>query len=365
MQAQIPPGYHRYAPWVWLIFLGFYFIRPLTGPMSTGEWLVFGLGLGLFLWAYFRLFRTERPAPYIWLVLLVALLEAPFNTGASSLFIYAAAFAGNLLPARRAAWHLAAILALLGLESWWLALPPTLWLPAYLVSVAVAAMGMLDRIRAEATRQKLRDRDEIERLAAVAERERIARDMHDVIGHTLSSVALKSELAGKLLARAETSPMSLEQARHQIDEVQQLARAALAQAREAIAGYRKRELRAELARLQQWLEEQNFQVTVNADLRRLPPQVESAASLILMEACTNIVRHSGGDRVTLVCEQRVDCLRLQVADNGGTLSISEGNGLYGIRERAVALGGRMRLGKDGGVQLEVELPLEAMCEAHH
>ncbi|MGL6161705.1 sensor histidine kinase [Microbulbifer sp.] len=364
MQAQIPPGYHKYAPWVWLIFLGFYFIRPLTGPMNTSEWLVFGLGLGLFLWAYFRLFHAEKPAPYIWLVLLVALLEAPFNTGASSLFIYAAAFAGNLLPARQATWHLTAILALLGLESWWLKLSPSLWLPAALVSMAVAAMGMLDRVRAEATRQKLRDRDEIERLAAVAERERIARDMHDVIGHTLSSVALKSELAGKLLARAGTSPMSLEQARLQVTEVQQLARTALAQAREAIAGYRNRELRAELSRLRQWLEEQNFQVTVNADLHRLPPRVESAATLILLEACTNIVRHSGGDRVALACEQQSDCLRLEVSDNGPAPTVTEGNGLRGIRERAQTLGGRLHYRTDGGVQLEVSLPLEASCDVY-
>lgn len=364
MQSHTSPGYHKYAPWVWLIFLGFYFIRPFAAPMSGGEWLLFALGLGLFLWAYFRLFQATNPRPYIWLVLLVAMLEAPFNSGASSLFIYAAAFSGNLLPGRQATWYIAATLTLLGLESWWLQLPASLWLPAALVSMAVGAMGVLDRIRGEATRQKLRDRDEIERLAAVAERERIARDMHDVIGHTLSSVALKSDLAEKLLARADTSPMSLEQARRQVAEVQQLARAALAQAREAITGYRKRELRAELARLQQWLQEQNFRVAVSAELQQLPPRVESAAALILLEACTNIVRHSDGDSVALTCQQRADCLRLQVADNGDTAPLSEGNGLRGIRERARALGGRMHLDVREGVRLKVELPLGALCEEH-
>ncbi|MFC6634043.1 sensor histidine kinase [Microbulbifer taiwanensis] len=362
MQLHKSPDHHRFAPWVWLIFLGFYFIRPFAAPMSGGEWLLFALGLALFLWAYFRLFRATEPRPYIWLVLLLALVEAPFNNGASSLFIYAAAFSGNLLPGRQAALHLAAILSLLGLESWWLNLPATLWMPASLVSVAVGAMGILDRIRGEATRQRLRDREEIERLATVAERERIARDMHDVIGHTLSSVALKSELAGRLLARAETSPMSLEQARHQVAEVQQLARAALTRAREAIAGYRERELGAELARLQQWLEEQNFQVEVNTDFQRLPPRVESAAALILMEACTNVVRHSTGDTVVMDCKGRADRLQLCVADNGDTRAVIEGNGLRGIRERARSLGGQVRCSAANGVRIEVELPLGEACE---
>ncbi|MCW8126632.1 sensor histidine kinase [Microbulbifer halophilus] len=363
MQDQAPPGYHRYAPWVWLIFLGFYLIRPFAAPMGGGEWLLFAVGLGLFLWAYFRLFRTATPAPYIWLVLLVALVEAPFNDGASAMFIYAAAFSGNLLPGRSAAWHLAAVLALLGLESWWLSLSPALWLPASLVSVAVAAMGMLDRVRSEATRQKLRDREEIERLAAVAERERIARDMHDVIGHNLSSIALKSELAERLLARACSSPLSLEQARCQVTEVQGLARAALAQAREAIAGYHRRELGAELERLRQWLRERGFAVEIEWTATALPARIESAAAMIFLEACTNIQRHSNGDRVHLTCRREGHHLLLRVADNGDTASVREGNGLLGIRERARELGGEMQYRAIGGVQLEVTLPLEDTLES--
>ncbi|WP_346838458.1 histidine kinase [Microbulbifer sp. SAOS-129_SWC] len=363
MYFRSPPGHHRFAPWVWLIFLGFYAFRPLVAPMTSAEWLLFGAGLGLFLWAYFRALHRCHAAPYIWLITLVGAVEAPFNAGASALFIYAAAFSGNRLPQRQAGAHLAALLAVIGLESWLLQLSPAFWLPASLVSMAVGTMGILDRVQSAAARQQAHDRDEIERLAKVAERERIARDMHDVIGHHLSSIALKSELAGRLLAHAGTSPMSLEQARHQLDEVQQLARAALSQARETIAGYRRRELRAELQQLRQWLQEQGFRVELAMALEQLTPRIESAAALILLEACTNIQRHSDGDRVALECRQRADCLQLRVADNGRASNIVEGNGLRGMRERARALGGQMRYHTEAGMQLEVELPLETRIEA--
>ena len=363
MNFKSPPGHHRFMPWVWLIFLGFYAFQPLFAPLSPGELLLFGAGLVVFLWAYFRALGSCRPARYIWLITVVGAVEAPFNPGAAALFIYAAAFSGNMLPKRQATAHLAVLFAVIGLESWLLQLSPAFWLPAALVSMAVGTAGILDRVQRAAARQQALDRDEIEHLAKVAERERIARDMHDVIGHHLSSIALKSELAGRLLARAETSPMSLEQARHQISEVQQLARAALTQARETIAGYRQRELRSELEHLRQWLLEQGFNVEMTMLLGQLSPRIESAAALILLEACTNIQRHSNGDRVSLECRQLSDRLQLTITDNGRASNVVEGNGLRGMRERARALGGQMHYRTEAGMQLDIELPLETSIEA--
>ena len=187
-------------------------------------------------------------------------------------------------------------------------------------------------------------------LAKVAERERIARDMHDVLGHTLSVVVLKSELAGKLVG-ADT-----ERARREIGEVETIARQALSEVREAIRGYRAEGITAEIARARRTLEAAGVRLDSQAQAVRLEPAHESVLSLVLREAVTNILRHAGATTCRLRLASDSGSTHLSVHDDGHGAIAHQGNGLRGMRERIEALGGRLQIDSRQGTCLTVDIP---------
>ncbi|MEL1265508.1 sensor histidine kinase [Pseudoxanthomonas putridarboris] len=225
------------------------------------------------------------------------------------------------------------------------------WMPV--VTVVVGAVVAVDRINREREAVLKLSQDEVRRLAALAERERIGRDLHDLLGHTLSLVALKSDLAGRLVER---DPQA---ARHEIGEVSRVARDALSQVRRAVTGIRAAGLAAELASAKLLLETDGVAFRYAADDASLPPQVETVLALTLREAVTNIQRHARASlaEVSLAASPREVTLR--VRDNGAGGAIAPGNGLTGMRERVEAHGGRLRIesAPRQGTQLEATLPI--------
>jgi two-component system sensor histidine kinase DesK len=200
-----------------------------------------------------------------------------------------------------------------------------------------------------------RSQNEIMRLATLAERERIGRDLHDLLGHTLSVVALKSELARKLIDR------DLDAARSEISEVERVARDALSQVRNAVSGIRSTALSAELIAATALLEAQGVKVKCETENVKLPHDRETALALSLREAATNIQRHSGASGVTIRVRKEPNEVVVEVADNGHGGRIVPGNGLNGMRERLGGVGGTLSLTsiKDGGTLLRAAVPLAA------
>ena len=197
-------------------------------------------------------------------------------------------------------------------------------------------------------------------LAALAERERIARDLHDVLGHTLSVIVLKAELAGRLIDRDP------QRAASEIAEVERTARNALAEVREAIGGYRARGLVAEIEAARRTLDAAG--VTLQCDAMPstntgLRANEETVLALALREAVTNIVRHARATTCTLRFHMEDGQHRLTVADNGEHSATREGNGLRGMRERVEALGGRVLLDRTTGTRLLIALPAHAESNA--
>ena len=194
--------------------------------------------------------------------------------------------------------------------------------------------------------------DEVRRLAATAERERIGRDLHDLLGHTLSLIALKSELAGKLLAR---DPVA---ARREIADVERITRDALAQVRSAVSGMRAAGLVGELASARLMLECAGVRFSYSGFDCELPSAQESCLALALREAVTNVQRHAAAANAH--AELIVDAAgaQLTVRDDGSGSVAAHGNGLNGMRERAEALGGSLRIdaARGKGTQLIVRLP---------
>jgi two-component system sensor histidine kinase DesK len=238
--------------WIWLAYCFFLWIEPILEPARHIALATLGVFL-LFLPIYFTYIRTCNNVLRRWMVLLIVLLGAltfPWNTGGVTFMIYAAAFLPFcVLSTWRIVLFFFVELASLAAEILWVPWHGVhqSWYSVVFNGFLILMIGVGNIVYAQKERSERRMRraeEEIEALAAVAERERIARDLHDVLGHTLSLIVLKSELAARLL----TSETAFDPARAAVEiaEVERTARTALAEVREAIGGYRSRGLAAEI-----------------------------------------------------------------------------------------------------------------------
>jgi two-component system sensor histidine kinase DesK len=203
-----------------------------------------------------------------------------------------------------------------------------------------------------------RSQQQIEQLATVAERERIARDLHVLLGHTLSSIALKAELAEKLAEAGQ-----VEKSIDEISQVAQITREALSEVRQAVSGYKSKDPQAEVDKIVSRLADKKFNVVQEISLRNLTPKAESSLLLILKEAVTNILRHSNGDRVMIKTQQTEKSILLTIFDNGTHFKDKNkqplfSNGLTGIVERVNALNGQFTIDTNKGFELNIILPTE-------
>jgi two-component system sensor histidine kinase DesK len=176
--------------------------------------------------------------------------------------------------------------------------------------------------------------------------------MHDVLGHTLSLIVLKSELAGRVIERDP------ERAGKEIKDIEQSARQALAEVREAIGGYRSEGLAAEVARAQHTLEIAGVETKCEIVAPTLTPAADTVLSLALREAVTNIVRHADARHCSLKSVRNNGSFSLSIEDDGRGGQMREGNGLRGMRERIEALGGSFACDSKQGTRLEIRLPLK-------
>ncbi|MFD0738857.1 sensor histidine kinase [Lysobacter koreensis] len=314
------------------------------------------LSVLVFLPLYFAGYRSSGARMLACMLGIAALGYAllPFNPFANTYIVYAAGFAAFLGRAlwQRSAW-LAGVLVLFLVEILLLRYPLFVFALTAVISVAVF-FGNHFFIENNRKRAELKlSHDEVRRLAALAERERIGRDLHDLLGHTLSMVALKSELAGKLLER---DPLA---ARREIDEVGRVARDALSQVRRAVSGIRAAGLAAELASAKLLLESDGVALRYQRADVPLTPELETVFALTLREAVTNIQRHARAQHAQVTLETDGEEAVLRIVDDGRGGALVPGNGLAGMRERIEALGGRLRVdaGSGRGTCIEARLPL--------
>lgn len=361
-----------WTPYAWLVYLVIFLLEPAArwhaGSMTAVYAATTAIGLAVFLASYFRGFWA-RGRELLLLIAFQALLGvvfAPVNLGSSVFFIYAASFAANIERYGVGALVIGAV-ALTGfLTSWATEAPLFFWIAAVGFPLLIGFVS-LHQTQVRRTNVKLRlAQEQIEHLAAVAERERIARDMHDVLGHTLSLIVLKSELASKLATRDP------ERAAREIRDVEAVARKALREVRETIRGYRA-SLVEEVEQSRALLGAAGIRAVIAVEATSLGRSVEETLALALREAVTNVVRHSGAG----VCRIRLHIDHghaiLEIEDDGrgtgegdvaagGDARTREGHGLRGMRERVEAIGGTIRrgVGREGhGLRLEVRIPIAA------
>lgn len=343
-----------WTPYAWLVYLAILPVGPALSRASALEWGLTLLGIAVFLVLYFLGHRRQgrRLLPVLGGIILLGLLFSPFNWGGTVFFIYAAGFLGRVGPPAVGMRYLAVIVAILGLQAWLMPLPPQSWIPGLVFSLLIGGVNIhYGEVRRSGARLRLAQ-EEVERLARVAERERIGRDLHDLLGHTLSLITLKSELAAKLARRDPA------RAEAEMREVESISRQALTEVRRAVRGYRSQSLEAELSRARVTLVAAGLELAVEAGPYRLAPERESALALALREAVTNVVRHARADRCRVELGQVGDEVRLLVADDGRGGEAPEGAGLAGMRERIEALGGRVERDGGRGTRLTVALPAQ-------
>jgi two-component system sensor histidine kinase DesK len=360
--------------WAWtsLVYSSFLFIQPFMASSLT-LWIatitVFGLFFAVF-FGYIRAVSLGRPLRF-WMVaatFALGLLTFPWNPGGATFFVYAAVFLPYSIESiRRILWLFLLECSLILVEGCilffsatnsWFHLRWPILLIAFFLFVVIAGSNFILTEQKRADDKLLAAQEENIALASVAERERIARDLHDVLGHTLSVILMKAELAGRLV------PLDPARATAEISEVEQTARFALKEIREAIAGYRARGLAAEIEAARRTLDMVGVAMVTEGDpfhAASLSLQEETALALALREAVTNIVRHASAKTCRLRFIAEAGQRRMMIEDDGPNCVTREGNGLRGMRERIESLRGHLLLQNaienQRGTRLVLELPL--------
>jgi two-component system sensor histidine kinase DesK len=345
-----------WAPYAWLVFLAFFYIQPVMEHPSWRSLMTANAIVAVFLVLYFSIFWVRAPFTYLLLVCMAAmgLGLANVNQGSSVFIIFTSSFIPWVTgTAKRALIALSMLVTAIALHVVLFHPPLGFWVTSLVVTLGVGLSNIhfADKNRDD---QKLRmAQSEIEHLAKVAERERIARDLHDVLGHSLSVIIVKSTLAGKLL---EKYP---EKARSEISDIEKVSREAMAEIRNTLRGYSTYKLSEEIQRAESALSSAGVALRSETAEVKMTPAQESVVALIMREAVTNVVRHSQARNCKLrLAASNGDCI-FEIQDDGRGGSLLEGNGLRGMRERVEALGGTITRDMSAGTKLTFEFPLAA------
>ena len=355
------------GPLLGLVFL-IYPIRAVLTSGSSSARVLLALGgaalfAGVFLWLIW--FHDplsssadpsevrKRRAAIAFLAILALTLNLILGSEWRMLFFHVNVAAGIMLLSRDA------YVAIAGLAVCTLTLGITsgmAWLVLPTVAIGLWATAFVRQVAAVAELQAARE--EIARLAVAEERLRFARDLHDLLGHSLSLITLKSELAGRLL------PGAPERAAAEIRDVEGVARRALREVREAVAGYRQPTLDRELYGAREALEAAGISCRIENRVGVLPTATDAVLAWTVREGVTNVIRHSRASRCEILLTRDGDEVHAEISDDGGGSSLgvtglTTGSGLRGLAERVEASGGdfEARPLPEGGFRLRVSLPL--------
>lgn len=348
-------------PWLWLLFSIYYFIPFFYVEPAWSFHGVLLLAYGIFVGLFLLAIRFIK-APGSWQfrgvlagMLVLGMLIMPLSPGSSTCFAYAAFLLGYILPLRRVLLALLLMAAVTVLISCNLANPQLYLLaPSIIGILATGGWGYLEQMRFRLQAQVLKSQEETRTLAAIAERERIARDLHDLLGHTLSSIAITAELAEKLLERQRP-----EEALERIRALHQVAREGLGLVRQTVSGYKHRGLGGEVLRLCDTLRARGFTVHIEGSIPELDARAETIAILTLTELTTNVLRHSNGSHCVLSFARHEDHTEIHFSDNGKIRQLQPGNGLRGIQERLHSIGARLTIDTRQATCFRMLLPVFA------
>jgi len=321
------------------IFLGYLLIFFIPYLFQAPAWRdvfekvvpVFALFLVTYAVAYGG--RSQWVTPAAWAMNLIGFLASPLGGIWTVFNIQGVAAVAGLRPRRRAVVHGVAMMAttaFVGIvrHDMWLVWGSDIFFGT-LVSVNI--WPRLDL--AERNEALLRAQDEIGRLATLSERERIARDLHDLLGHTLTVITVRADLGARLIG---PDP---QRARTELEGIAATAREALREVRLAVDGMSGRSLMHEIARAEEALRHAGVAVSVDRACGDADNEAGAVLAMVVREATTNIMRHSGATACSICLLTDADRIGVRITDNGAARTLVEGGGIMGMRARLDAAGG--------------------------
>lgn len=352
---------HRsgFPEWLYLGFLVFLFLGPAFDPDSAAlTWIVAAATAIVAAIIYMTAIRyREFRMPAAAILLAVGAVSTWLGTAAMGVVpIYSAALVAGFVTRPILVWLLSGItlltvaaMALSSIPSPFVFLAfgpalPMIWLIGFSVAADVGLSRETTSLRAENARVRY--------LATVTERERIARDLHDLAGQALTAITLRSQLVQRI---ADTDPgRAIEEAA----TIEATARDTLASVRETVAGWQQVVLTDELDKAVTALKAAGVEPTIGGEWRGdLAPSVETVLALALREAVTNVVRHADARSCRISFNGEPGAVSLLVSDDGRGTREPEGTGLRGMRERVMAAGGKMEFTNKRGTSLLVTIPV--------
>ncbi|HEY6465836.1 MAG TPA: sensor histidine kinase [Candidatus Acidoferrales bacterium] len=342
--------------WVALLYSAYFFFTPAY-RQSFAVWAGFAVFYAAFVTLFFLVvgLTGRRQTVAFVLFFLVAFLYYPLNREAYVIFVYPFAVLCLFLTRLRTLFLvLIATMAGVMVETRYFgrSFGTAESVLLYCVIFGFSNFAFAQQARTNSLLE--RANAEIERLTQEAERERIARDLHDLLGHTLTAITVKLDLARRLLSQDS------DRARNEIVEAEQTARNALTEVREAVSGYRGEGFDAEISRARRSLLSADVKLSTALESVSLSSSQVNVLCLAVREAVTNIVRHAQATACHVALSEKEGTICFTVEDNGVGGQIHEGNGLHGMRERVQSVAGAVGLtsSANGGTRLELTLPLE-------
>lgn len=355
------------SPWadsVHLLWSSWIFITPLFDHGLNGynrTWLLFTLGsypVFLLLFAKIRLASRKSAPWYAWAMAVLCFSLLRWYPSGLSYFVYACVMLSHCDMRRFRTYVLQVLLlnAAYVALAWWIGYPTSMLVIMPVTVCVICTIIAVEQMSKRKDAALSLSHDEVRRLAATAERERIGRDLHDLLGHTLSLITLKLELSRKLFDR------DVDGAKREVEEAENVARHALAEVRSAVTGIRATDLAAELASARLLLESSRVHLDYASPPIDLPGEIERGLSLVLREAATNIARHADASSARIELLREHASVRMQIDDNGRGGVTEDGNGIGGMRERVRAMGGVLSIEspRGQGTRLRVVVPVPVL-----
>ena len=336
-------------PELYLAYLVFYFIPWAFRAPRSIDIIVAVIAVSVFVVLHYRSFAKTNIDNlfYVFAIEALAFATMPFHAGNGVFHIYACALAGFQRPLRNAVLTIGVLTVVFLTISYFYGDSLSQLAFIFLISV-LASVGCIASVE-QIERSDFLERSRVidQQLAAIGERERIARDMHDLLGQTLTTVTLKAEVVERLL---EKDP---ERARAELADLRAASRSALQDVRRIVSGMQLTTIAKETESAKLALAAANIKIDI--ELERdlmLPATLDAVFGLTLREAVTNVIRHSDADRMWVKLFRRDENIHLKIFDNGNpSLVIEEGNGLSGIRTRIESHGGQVLYSTNEGMQI--------------
>ena len=340
------------SPYINLIFLSLLFGNLYYSPVYGVEALLVVIGMGLFFAIYFRGFwANDQELKYLIAAICgLAVTLSEINLGGSVVFVYAAGMCGllsNHKTAKRIMWLVIAFIIAYSLAT---SKSSYFWIPALFMSISVGLLNL------NQTALK-RSREEISALAKTAERERISRDLHDLLGHSLSVITIKSELAHKMLEMDQP----IDKIKAEIRSVEQLSRETLAQVRNAVKGYNQATITEEIQQARVATEASGIQLLTDIQAPSLNADIESELALIIREAITNVIRHADTTKAWVSLKAEKELLVLTITDEGKIDHQNLASGMRNMQTRINAIDGEMTIVNEPNTQLRFTLALASLA----